>query len=174
LGGYCECEHMCGPLWYRHTVWYHDSKVKNDGDGKHFQRGDFNFTTINPWSSSFTVGSKSLWRKSWYTPPTHIHTPKLLGSPHYIVGFVLLNLWFSENHCPLYSAFSFWLPFRYLHVCDFSIIMDNTEKLTTLGTQEEQKHNRNTTQYVLDTTMHKQTVYLLNEIFYFHILMLHI
>ena len=37
--------------------------------------------------------------------------------------------------------------------------MDNTEKLTTLGTQDEQKQNRNTTQYVLDTvtTIHKQT-----------------
>ena len=57
------------------------------------------------------------------TPNTHTHTPKLLGSPYYLVGFVLLNLWFSENHCPLYSVFSFWLPFRYLHVCDFSIII---------------------------------------------------
>ena len=55
------------------------------------------------------------------TPNTH--TPKLLGSPHYLVAFVLLNLWFSENHCPLYSVFIFWLSFRYLHVCDFSIII---------------------------------------------------
>ena len=35
--------------------------------------------------------------------------------------------------------------------------MDNPEKLTTLGTQDEEKLNKNTTQYVLDTTIHKQT-----------------
>ena len=35
--------------------------------------------------------------------------------------------------------------------------MDNPEKLTTLGTQgkEEDKQNKNRTQYVLDTTMSK-------------------
>ena len=32
--------------------------------------------------------------------------------------------------------------------------MDNTEKLATLGTQDEDK---NTTQYVLDTTFRKET-----------------
>ena len=35
--------------------------------------------------------------------------------------------------------------------------MDNPEKLTTQGTQDEEKQNENTTQYVLDTTMCKQT-----------------
>ena len=31
--------------------------------------------------------------------------------------------------------------------------MDNPEKLATQGTQEEDKENKNTTQYVLDTTI---------------------
>ena len=31
--------------------------------------------------------------------------------------------------------------------------MDNSEKLTTLNTQDEDKQNKNTTQYVLDTTV---------------------
>jgi hypothetical protein len=35
--------------------------------------------------------------------------------------------------------------------------MDNSEKLTTYGTQDENKQNKNTTQYVLYTTMRKQT-----------------
>ena len=35
--------------------------------------------------------------------------------------------------------------------------MDNQEKPATLGTQDEEKQSKNTTQYVLDTTMHKQT-----------------
>jgi len=35
--------------------------------------------------------------------------------------------------------------------------MYNPEKLTTQGTQEEEKQNTNTLQYVLDTTMRKQT-----------------
>jgi len=35
--------------------------------------------------------------------------------------------------------------------------MDNPEKLATLGTQDEDKQNKNTTQYVLDTIVHKQT-----------------
>ena len=34
--------------------------------------------------------------------------------------------------------------------------MDNTEKLTTYGTQDEDKENKNTTQCVLDTTIGKQ------------------
>jgi hypothetical protein len=33
--------------------------------------------------------------------------------------------------------------------------MDKPEKLATLGTQDEDKQSKNTTQYVLDTTMHK-------------------
>ena len=32
----------------------------------------------------------------------------------------------------------------------------NPEKLAIQGTQDEEKENKNTTQYVLDTTMHKQ------------------
>ena len=35
--------------------------------------------------------------------------------------------------------------------------MDNPEKLATYGTRDEEKQNKNTTQYVLDTTMRKQT-----------------
>jgi hypothetical protein len=34
--------------------------------------------------------------------------------------------------------------------------MDNPEKLVTYGTQDEEKQSKNTTQYVLDTTMRKQ------------------
>ena len=34
--------------------------------------------------------------------------------------------------------------------------MDNSEKLATQGTQDEEKQNTNTTQYVLDITMRKQ------------------
>jgi hypothetical protein len=34
--------------------------------------------------------------------------------------------------------------------------MDNPEKLATYGSQDEEKQSKNTTQYVLDTTMHKQ------------------
>ena len=35
--------------------------------------------------------------------------------------------------------------------------MDNPENLATQGTQDEEKQNKNTTQYVLDTTICKQT-----------------
>ena len=35
--------------------------------------------------------------------------------------------------------------------------MNNPEKLETQGTQDKEKQNKNTTQYVLDTTMCKQT-----------------
>jgi hypothetical protein len=35
--------------------------------------------------------------------------------------------------------------------------MDNPEKLTTLGTQDEEKQSKNTTQYVVDTIIRKQT-----------------
>jgi hypothetical protein len=35
--------------------------------------------------------------------------------------------------------------------------MDNPEKRATYSTQDEDKQNKNTTQYVLDTTIHKQT-----------------
>jgi hypothetical protein len=35
--------------------------------------------------------------------------------------------------------------------------MDNPETLATKGTQDEEKQNKNTTQYVLDTTISKQT-----------------
>ena len=34
--------------------------------------------------------------------------------------------------------------------------MDNPEKQATLGTQNEDKQTKNTTQYMLDTTMRKQ------------------
>jgi hypothetical protein len=35
--------------------------------------------------------------------------------------------------------------------------MNNPEKLAAKGTQDEGKQNKYITQYVLDTTMHKQT-----------------
>ena len=35
--------------------------------------------------------------------------------------------------------------------------MDNPEKLATQGTQDEEKQSKNTAQYVLDTTIRKQT-----------------
>ena len=35
--------------------------------------------------------------------------------------------------------------------------MDNPEKLTTQGTQDEDKQNKDTTQHVLETTVRKQT-----------------
>ena len=35
--------------------------------------------------------------------------------------------------------------------------MDNPEKLATWGTQNKEKQNKNTSQYVLDTTIRKQT-----------------
>ena len=35
--------------------------------------------------------------------------------------------------------------------------MDNAEKLATSGTQGEEKENKNTTQYVLDTTTQANT-----------------
>ena len=35
--------------------------------------------------------------------------------------------------------------------------MDNPEKLKTQGTQDEDKQNKNTTEYVLDITLGKQT-----------------
>ena len=35
--------------------------------------------------------------------------------------------------------------------------MDNPEKLATYGTQDEEKQNKHTTQYVLDITMCKHT-----------------
>ena len=35
--------------------------------------------------------------------------------------------------------------------------MDNPEKLATQGSQDEDKQNKNTTHYVLETTIGKQT-----------------
>jgi hypothetical protein len=35
--------------------------------------------------------------------------------------------------------------------------MDNPEKRATKGTSDEEKQNKNATQYVLDTTIRKQT-----------------
>ena len=34
--------------------------------------------------------------------------------------------------------------------------MDNPEKLAMQGTRDEEKQSKNTKQYVLDTTIHKQ------------------
>ena len=38
-----------------------------------------------------------------------------------------------------------------------AIKMNNPEKLATQGTQDEEKQSKNTAQYVLGTTMRKQT-----------------
>ena len=38
-----------------------------------------------------------------------------------------------------------------------AIKIDSPEKLEKQGTQDEEKQDKNTTQYVLDTTMSKQT-----------------
>jgi hypothetical protein len=35
--------------------------------------------------------------------------------------------------------------------------MDNPEKLATQGTQDKKKQSKNTTQYELNTTVHKET-----------------
>jgi hypothetical protein len=35
--------------------------------------------------------------------------------------------------------------------------MENPEKLATYGTQDEEKQNKSTAQYVLDTTIRKET-----------------
>jgi hypothetical protein len=35
--------------------------------------------------------------------------------------------------------------------------MENAEKLATRGTQDDEKQNKNTTQYVLDTIIRKET-----------------
>ena len=35
--------------------------------------------------------------------------------------------------------------------------MENPDRLTTQGTQDDEKENKNTTQYGLDTNMRKQT-----------------
>ena len=40
--------------------------------------------------------------------------------------------------------------------------MYNPEKLATQGTQDEENQNKNTTQYVLDTTVRKQTQIMQN------------
>ena len=37
-------------------------------------------------------------------------------------------------------------------------IMDNPEKLATQDTQDEEKQNKNLTQYVLETSIRKQTI----------------
>ena len=36
--------------------------------------------------------------------------------------------------------------------------MDNPEKLATVGTQDEEKQSKNTTQYMLDTAMRKTNI----------------
>ena len=41
--------------------------------------------------------------------------------------------------------------------------MNNSENLATQGTQDEEKQSKDTTQYVLDTTMHKQLEVKMNR-----------
>ena len=46
--------------------------------------------------------------------------------------------------------------------------MDNPEKMATQGTQDEDKENKSTTQYVLDTTIRKQNTNNINKTWMFH------
>ena len=41
--------------------------------------------------------------------------------------------------------------------------MDNSEKLATYGTQDEEKQSKNTTQYVLDTAIIKENTNNVNQ-----------
>jgi len=41
--------------------------------------------------------------------------------------------------------------------------MDNPEKLATLGTQDEEKQNKYTTQYAMDTTIRKKPTHNINK-----------
>jgi hypothetical protein len=44
--------------------------------------------------------------------------------------------------------------------------LDNPEKLETQGTQDEEKQNKNTTQYVPDTTIRTQTKIMYKIVYY--------
>jgi len=44
-----------------------------------------------------------------------------------------------------------------MNVREYGIKKDNPEKLATWDKQDKEKQNKNTIQYVLDTTMRKQT-----------------
>jgi hypothetical protein len=58
------------------------------------------------------------------------------------------------------SIYGFWLHFWYLQTPNGQSRMDNLEKLATLGTQDTRRRTnkiKNTTQYVLDTSIRKQT-----------------
>ena len=44
-----------------------------------------------------------------------------------------------------------------MNVREYGIKNDNTEKLATWGKQDKEKQNKNTTQYVFDTTIRIQT-----------------
>jgi hypothetical protein len=50
--------------------------------------------------------------------------------------------------------------FKNLENTEVAIKIGYSEKLATYGTQDEEKQNKNTTQYVSDTTIRKQ---ILNE-----------
>ena len=57
----------------------------------------------------------------------------------------------NKVHCkPIYASNKYTLP-------KIQSQKENPEKLATQGTQDEDKQNKNTIQYVLDTTIHKQT-----------------
>ena len=47
-----------------------------------------------------------------------------------------------------------------------AIKIDNPEKMTTRGTQDEEIQNKNTTQYVLDTPMRKRVTLLKTIVHY--------
>jgi hypothetical protein len=55
------------------------------------------------------------------------------------------------------SLICLWLYYKCQRIPKGQSKYNNPEKLATQGTQDEEKQNENTTQYVLDTTMCKQT-----------------
>jgi hypothetical protein len=52
-------------------------------------------------------------------------------------------------------------PLRY--IAGIRSKMDNPEKPAPMGTQDEEKQNKNTTQYVLDTTMRQTNTNNVNK-----------
>ena len=57
----------------------------------------------------------------------------------------------------LKTSYFFLLNYKCLRILKGQSKMDNPEKLATKGSQDEDKQNKNTTHYVLETTIRKQT-----------------
>jgi hypothetical protein len=62
-----------------------------------------------------------------------------------------------ENHAMELTTWEDYLGDKRKRIPNGHSIMDNPEKLATQGTQDEEQQNNKTTQYVLDTTIRKQT-----------------